>query len=494
MIHRWLLALLLVTPSAVTQAALQGLSDQELAGVTGQALFQANEIVGDGTKAGGSTGFNFFRVGLDATLDLNMNVGELELGRTGPGATEVDLWAENVAFGCVANSAGVCTDSASAGAGAYLRPFSLLRPYLEFAIENESSPTQRQVVGVRLGAENATGPLSFGMMKVFSGYLTATAQLTMEAMTDVAATCAAHESGAGTTTSGPYGGCPGFSDINYPDGLGNTGANIFSGTETCNDECNFQSGNYISMTANSNTIYSIEYLLSDAYDGSKGGTLGMANAEVCSVGLCAQFAATTVNIGTAQSGILNVAAAGKRLTQADVLQPGLGTLIDQAVSTLDLHTCNGNRWNDGSACTFGGWFPDLIRGPAGDNFKQQICDGLGYTTCNNTTLNNTALPFNLDNFHSVEMNTPLLGLSFQSKSLRYPGYALAQGAVTDPGYIPEAIMQAGWTLYLPDAFFLAVSEPTGVFTNNIASGAAGQGDLVGLDPVFDNCWGSATFC
>lgn len=447
-------------------ASMMGMAemeDSQLSDVTGQALFVSERIVGTGTVATGTTGLSFYRVGLDATLDLNMNVGTLELGRTGAGATEVDLLADNVAFGCTANASNVCVPS---GSGTQLKPVRLTRPYFEFAIANDGTAS-REVVGIRLGGENISGPLSFGMMHVFSGYLTATARLTMEGMTDVAASCGTDALNGSPTYSAPYsGGCPG----SYGGGLAGTGANFFSGTH------NTTNTDVITVNA-TQAQYTVTHLLSGAYNGTRG-SLGLDNAEICSLSLCAQMAEVTVDFSTRSSPILNVAANGMRLTQANVLNPGLGTLVDQVTDTLTINQCLAGAL----VCTGADWIPALIRGPAADAFKAQICTGLSISPCNNTTLNTTPLPFNLSNFHQVEVNSSNLGLSFQRQALRYPGYAAA------------ATMGAGWTFYLPDAFFLGVSEPAGVFTNNIASGAAGQGDLVGLDPVFDNCWGTATFC
>ncbi len=199
-------------------SGLQALTDAEMGDVTGQALFVSDKIVGTGSQATGTAGLTFYRAGLDAILEMNTNIKLLELGRTGgaPGVVPLDafgvidnsntavlpdLLAENVAFGCVADAGGTCVDSQS-GSATQLKPLVLTRPYFEFAIENDNNPAAREVVGLRLGAEGINGPMSFGQMKVFSGYLTATAQLTLEAMTDAAGTCGAHESGASTSQGG----------------------------------------------------------------------------------------------------------------------------------------------------------------------------------------------------------------------------------------------------------------------------------------------------
>lgn len=460
---------LLLASVVAAAAGMQALEDEEMRDVTGQALFLADKIVGTGALGTGTAGISFYRAGLDANLGMNLNIKNLELGRTGPG-NAVDLWAENVAFGCVANSSGVCVSSTS-GTGTQLKPVMLTRPYLEFAVKNDGSPTQREIIGVRLGAENINGPLSFGMMKVFSGYLTASAQLTMEGMTDVAASCG---SDALTNWTPATGGCGG----SFGGGLQGTGANFFSGSEVVNSS---------NITVNSTQAqYTVTHLLSSSYTGTRG-SLGLENVNVCSL-LCAELAEITTNFSTRSTPLLTAAANGMRLTQAQVLQPGLGTLVDNVTSTLTINQCLAGAL----VCTGADWIPALMRGPVATMLKQQIAAGLGLPDTTNNTLNNTPLGYNLTNFHQVDVNSSNIGLSFQRETVRYPGYALAQGS--GPTYIAPADMQKGWTFYLPNAFTLNVSEPAGVFTNNIASGAAGAGNLVALDPVYDNCWGAATFC
>ena len=59
--------------------AMTELNDADLSGVTGQALFVADKIVG---PAGGSTfdDFTYYRVGFDAELGVNANIDSMKLG------------------------------------------------------------------------------------------------------------------------------------------------------------------------------------------------------------------------------------------------------------------------------------------------------------------------------------------------------------------------------------------------------------------------------
>ena len=424
---------------------LKAMSDTEMSDVSGQALFQTQKIAGDATGNDNlDNNLDFYRAGLDAELDLNMNIENLELGRTGPDNwpdsspfdpnsadnyyddydPNVDFWAKNVAFGCTADGPTMSASCVDSGSATDLKPLRLLRPYLEFAIENEDTVTQREVVGIRLGAENVRGPLSFGQVRSFSGYLSAQANLTMEGMTDVAATCGP----ANPPCPGSIGG-----------GADGQGRNVFG------------------LNAPQNS-------------------LGLDNADVCSGALCAEMADLTVDFDSASANGLNVLANQSRVKSANVLQPGLATLIDDAVSTLETNRCEAND----VVCFGAGLIPDLVRPAAADEFKSQVCAGLNINPCSDSNLNSTPLPYNLTNFHQVEVNASNIGLSFQKRDLRYPGY-LGQ-------------VQQGWGLHLPDAFTLNVSRPAAVFTRNIANGSAGRGDLVSLDPPFDNCWGQAEFC
>ncbi|WP_231866057.1 hypothetical protein, partial [Alcanivorax sp. HI0003] len=64
------------------------------------------------------------------------------------------------------------------------------RPFFQFAIKNDSSKTLREVVGIRLGGEDVSGPLSFGSLNTFSGYMSGQANLEMQGADNVAITCA----------------------------------------------------------------------------------------------------------------------------------------------------------------------------------------------------------------------------------------------------------------------------------------------------------------
>lgn len=128
-------------------SAMESVSDQALGEITGQSLFNTN------TSTDGA--FTYYRLGLDAQLDLNVNVNQLKLGCDGAGGTgvcDVDLTRVRLT--------GVGADFAN-GLGPS-KDFMLRRPYIEFAVKNAASTTNREISGIRMGALEALGTLGVG--------------------------------------------------------------------------------------------------------------------------------------------------------------------------------------------------------------------------------------------------------------------------------------------------------------------------------------------
>lgn len=139
--------------------SMTSLTDQELGGVTGQALFVSDFTNGVGTNDGNSFNeFGFYRMGLDVELAMNANMDKLALGCGGvngnlSGTPNCDIDFDFVRFmGRSGNQAGDPVTS----------DFTLTRPYIELAIKNDSSPTLRQVAGIKIGSQKADGFVSIG--------------------------------------------------------------------------------------------------------------------------------------------------------------------------------------------------------------------------------------------------------------------------------------------------------------------------------------------
>ncbi|MTT53425.1 hypothetical protein F1529_13130 [Alcanivorax sp. VBW004] len=125
--------------------AMVELGDEKLSQVTGQALLQMGKAE--------ESGYTFYKAGLEAELQLNMNIEKLQLGCT---ATAVngqfcDIDIDNFSL------SGQTWDAERPESSAILT-----RPFFEFAIDNDDQKTLREVVGIRMSAESVKGMLTAG--------------------------------------------------------------------------------------------------------------------------------------------------------------------------------------------------------------------------------------------------------------------------------------------------------------------------------------------
>ncbi|MCF0263853.1 hypothetical protein KW868_05135 [Acinetobacter guillouiae] len=135
-------------------ASLIQLDDTELSEVNGQALMSLSYIapVDSANKMQGES-IGFYKLGLEADLELNANIKKLQLGCGGVnGAGSCDIDFDNLSLSGVGD-----TRDGRAGSSA-----KLTNPFIEFAIKNPNSSSTREVVGLRLSAEKALGMLTVG--------------------------------------------------------------------------------------------------------------------------------------------------------------------------------------------------------------------------------------------------------------------------------------------------------------------------------------------
>ena len=148
---------------SVNVVAMTALDDEQLSEKSGQALLNLSTIMpGEQGNVNGNTGF--YKVGLQAQLDLNANIRKLQLGCGGiNGVDGCDVDIDYLRFaglgsldanGKPINDAGPATD------------FNLINPYVEFAFSDPDSLVNRKLVGLRLGSEQARGVLSIGTRPV----------------------------------------------------------------------------------------------------------------------------------------------------------------------------------------------------------------------------------------------------------------------------------------------------------------------------------------
>lgn len=159
----WFVLLMVLGGSGSAQAELKPMSERAMSEVTGREFFVAEHF--DGNAADNNPDnynqFDYYRLMLNANLELNANIERLQLGCGGindaldPSVCDVDM--EHVRLMGRGDDSG---NPLSAGDEGSL--FELTRPYLEFAIKNDDSKVNREVVGVKLGAQSADGYMGVG--------------------------------------------------------------------------------------------------------------------------------------------------------------------------------------------------------------------------------------------------------------------------------------------------------------------------------------------
>lgn len=153
----WLPLLLSVQMGAAF--AMTSISETELGDVSAQGLFWSDKITGSELAGANvySTPFNFYRVGLDGELALNVNIGKTQLGCGGVN----DFLGAKAGCDIDIDYAALMGRSGTA-VGNPLSAFVLKRPYIELAIKNDGNPVQREVVGLKIGAQSADGAITAG--------------------------------------------------------------------------------------------------------------------------------------------------------------------------------------------------------------------------------------------------------------------------------------------------------------------------------------------
>ncbi|SEO89654.1 hypothetical protein [Acinetobacter sp. yr461] len=136
-------------------ANLVPLSDSELSKVEAQALFSFTYT--DPKQADASMNqqnIGFYKLGLEANLELNANVNKLQLGCggvNGLGGCDIDI--DNLSLSGLSDT----SDGRASSSAVFSNPF------IEFAIKNPDSAALREIKGFRLSAEKVIGLLTMGL-------------------------------------------------------------------------------------------------------------------------------------------------------------------------------------------------------------------------------------------------------------------------------------------------------------------------------------------
>ena len=162
----------MISINHVYAATLQPMSDEQMSATTGQALMTLSYLAPNetGNSNPASSNLGFYKLGMEAEIDINANIKKLQLGCggvNGAGACDIDI--DYLSLSGVSD-----TNTGRASSSA-----KISNPFIEFAIKNPNSAATREVSGFRLSADSIQGLLTFGLENVdaksginsFSGYM-----------------------------------------------------------------------------------------------------------------------------------------------------------------------------------------------------------------------------------------------------------------------------------------------------------------------------------
>ena len=164
----------LLATATVYAEGLKALDDDQMSAQTGQALLNLSYIAPtdaaniESTRSGGDNNTGFYKLGIEAEMELNANIKNLQLGCggvNGAGACDIDIknlslsGLNDGAVGAGADDEGSPTFSA----GRPATSAKITNPVIEFAIKNPDSAAGREMVGFRLSAESIEGLLTAGL-------------------------------------------------------------------------------------------------------------------------------------------------------------------------------------------------------------------------------------------------------------------------------------------------------------------------------------------
>lgn len=157
--------------------ALTPIGDSQLGDITGQALLTSDYIAPNSLPgadgAASSTDFGFYRMGLDAIVETNVNINKLQLGCGGFNnnikvGCDIDLdYVSMMGLGNGSDQPNQLTALGATAKNTFAgKPaesgFIMNRPYLTIAVANPNDPTKREVVGFKFGAQSVSGYMGIG--------------------------------------------------------------------------------------------------------------------------------------------------------------------------------------------------------------------------------------------------------------------------------------------------------------------------------------------
>ena len=153
-------------------ATLQQMTDDQMSESVGQALMSLAYLAPTDTSnpmknivSNGQTNqVGFYKLGLEAELELNANIKNLQLGcggTNGAGACDIDI--KNLALSGLPDSYDV-DGNPIYNNGRAATSGQITNPFMEFAISNPNSASTREIKGIRFSAEKINALLSSGLV------------------------------------------------------------------------------------------------------------------------------------------------------------------------------------------------------------------------------------------------------------------------------------------------------------------------------------------
>lgn len=147
------------------------MSDGELSAVNGQALMSLNYLsptdasnpMRNISNNNNSNSIGFYKLGLEADVELNANIANVQLGCGGRnGADGCDIDIKNLSLSGLPDSYDASGNPVY-NSGRASTSGVLSNPFIEFAINNPESASTREIKGFRLSAEKINALLSMGL-------------------------------------------------------------------------------------------------------------------------------------------------------------------------------------------------------------------------------------------------------------------------------------------------------------------------------------------
>lgn len=162
-----LLMTMFSTHTWASNDSLVEMTDNELSSIQGQALLSLGFTAPNISNP--LQNFGYYKLGLEAKMELNANIRALQLGcggRNGPDGCDIDM--ENVSLSGPPD--GKLADGTPTWSKGRANTSAVItNPFIEFAIKNPNSASTREIAGFRLSAEEILGYLTAGTRNDIDG-------------------------------------------------------------------------------------------------------------------------------------------------------------------------------------------------------------------------------------------------------------------------------------------------------------------------------------